>query len=88
MHIKIIIILGNIASANTENDSAQKEPSNRSSEINILGSETFNVESDRYKNERGFLYFFKFFTTCLVKFKILHFGQLTRTNALLLTMMN
>ncbi|KYQ59708.1 DDB1- and CUL4-associated factor 8 [Trachymyrmex zeteki] len=44
---------GNIASANTENDSAQKEPSNRSSEINILGSETFNVESDRYKNERA-----------------------------------
>jgi len=65
MHIKIILILGNIASTNIENDSTQKEPSNRSSKISR--SEMFNLEFDRYKTREVFIFFFIFYITCLIK---------------------
>lgn len=86
LYMKIIIILGNVASASTKNDSAQNETSNRSSETRRAGSETPNDESDRYKDERGILYFFKVCTTCLTRCKILNYGQLTRMNGELMKM--
>jgi len=51
------IILGNVASASTKNDSTQNETSNRNTETHRAGSETPNDESDRYKDERGIYIF-------------------------------
>jgi len=59
VYVKIILILGNVASAYTENDSVQKESSN-SLKISRAESEMFNDESDQYKDKRGILYFLNF----------------------------